>query len=181
MVVLTPFRAQRALLRVTLERLGVRGVNVWTVHRAQGSEHHTVIFDPVVGTAKFLLTADARRLINVALSRAQARVILTLSSHDEANPTLREVAQVMRGEQLPWQRGVTAVEEALRGVRELRDLIGTRIIIGDYEGDVAAIDGEQCLLRLANGTTRSFALTAWMKMAGWGGRHPGAHQRAGRA
>ena len=81
---------------------------------------------------------------------------------------------------MPWQRGVTPVEEALRAVRELRELVGTRILIGDYEGDVVAIDGEQCLLRLANGTTRSFALTAWMKMVGWADREVGGQRRVSR-
>ena len=84
-LVLTPFRAQRALLRSML-RHTCKGVSVSTVHKAQGSERRTVIFDPVDGTSNFLLGDQARRLINVALSRAQARLILILAEADRQNP-----------------------------------------------------------------------------------------------
>ena len=61
-LVLTPFRAQRTLIRVFLERAGYKRVRVSTVHKAQGSECHTVIFDPVDGDNRFLQTENARRL-----------------------------------------------------------------------------------------------------------------------
>ena len=89
--VLTPFRAQRALLRGMLHSAGLKHVKVTTVHRAQGSEKHTVVFDVVDGTSAFF-DAIAERLVNVAVSRAQARLVLLMSEADMANRVLREVA-----------------------------------------------------------------------------------------
>ena len=94
-LILTPFRAQRTLIRNMLRAAGKRGITVSTVHRAQGSERHTVIFDPVDGTNGFLDTEDAKRLVNVALSRSQARLVVILSPGDQRNMLLRRVAQAI--------------------------------------------------------------------------------------
>lgn len=94
-LVLTPFRAQRVLIRQFLTNAGLKRINVSTVHRAQGGERHTVIFDPVDGGSDFLKTSDARRLINVALSRAKARLVVLLSPHDRGNSLLDRIANVM--------------------------------------------------------------------------------------
>ncbi len=93
LLVLTPFRAQRKKIKYELKARGIKGVKVSTVHRAQGSECHTVIFDPVDGSSKFLLDEDApgRRLVNVALSRAKARLILLLSARDCTNPLFQRI------------------------------------------------------------------------------------------
>lgn len=91
-IVLTPFRAQRSVISALLGRAGLKRVLVSTVHRAQGSERHTVFFDPVAGAHDFLLGEDAKRLINVAISRAKARLVLLLSRADLANPILRLIA-----------------------------------------------------------------------------------------
>jgi len=95
-LVLTPFRAQRRLIKSFIKKSGIRGVTVSTVHRAQGSERHTIIFDPVAGSNKFLKTEDAPRLINVALSRAKARLVLLLSNQDLENPTFQKLNLVIQ-------------------------------------------------------------------------------------
>jgi len=93
-IVLTPFRAQRALIRAMLKAGEARKVRVSTVHRAQGSEHHTVLFDPAQGDNDFLRTDDAERLINVALSRAKARLVVFLSAGDRKNKLFDGVATI---------------------------------------------------------------------------------------
>jgi hypothetical protein len=90
-LVLTPFRAQRTFIKMRLRHTGQTRVTVSTVHRAQGSERHTVLFDPVSGGSPFLQTDDARRLVNVALSRAQARLVVFLSPQDRGNRLLEQI------------------------------------------------------------------------------------------
>lgn len=98
LLVLTPFRAQRSLLLSLLRDQGLGAVQVSTVHRAQGRERHSVLYDPVDGSSEFLQGDEARRLLNVALSRAQARLVVFLSPRDLAtNSLLAQVAAVASG------------------------------------------------------------------------------------
>jgi DNA replication ATP-dependent helicase Dna2 len=99
-LVLTPYRAQRGLIKTFLRNAGQTKVRVSTVHRAQGSEYHTVIFDPVIATGERLLghPVEGPRLINVALSRAKARLVVILSVGDYANEYLRRIAHVISGD-----------------------------------------------------------------------------------
>jgi hypothetical protein len=98
-LVLTPYRAQRGLIKTFLRNVGQTKVQVSTVHRAQGSECHTVIFDPVIATGKKMLAhpVEGPRLINVALSRAKARLVVIMSGGDYANEYLQRIARVISG------------------------------------------------------------------------------------
>ena len=92
-LVLTPFHAQRVLINQMLRIEKIKGVNVSTVHKAQGSERHTVIFDPVDGGNQFL-AGDERRsqqLVNVAISRAKARLVIFLSDGDLENEIFKSL------------------------------------------------------------------------------------------
>ncbi|MGX6646401.1 DEAD/DEAH box helicase [Maricaulaceae bacterium MS644] len=84
-LVLTPFRAQRALLKRLLMGGEARRVKVSTVHRSQGAEASIVVFDPVDAAGSFLNSDNGRRLINVAASRAKTHLVMTLSSKDLEN------------------------------------------------------------------------------------------------
>lgn len=90
-LILTPFRAQRALIRTFLKSGSLREVRVGTVHKSQGSESKIVIFDPVDASASFLNSEGGKRLINVALSRAQAHAIFIVNHGDLQNPWLRKL------------------------------------------------------------------------------------------
>jgi superfamily I DNA and/or RNA helicase len=92
-LILTPFRPQRRLIRDTLDACGLRRVRVSTVHAAQGAEMHTVIFDPVKGNSRFLTDPDGPRLLNVAISRAQACFVLLASTGDLKHPVLYAIAE----------------------------------------------------------------------------------------
>jgi DNA replication ATP-dependent helicase/nuclease Dna2 len=71
-------------------------VKVSTVHRAQGSECHTIIFDAVLASSKFLDNDEnGPRLLDVALSRAQARLVIIASQGDLQNRWLRRIANVI--------------------------------------------------------------------------------------
>lgn len=95
--VVTPFRAQRHRIRQRLRELGVGQVAVTTVHRAQGSERHTILFDPVRGSSQFLMSDEGLRIINVAISRAKARLVITLSRGDRQNPILDYIQMLANG------------------------------------------------------------------------------------
>ncbi len=91
--VITPYRLQRHLIRKELTRRGITGVEVQTVHRSQGSEKRTIFFDPVLGAHR----AVSDRLVNVALSRAKARLVIALSRGDLLNPRLARIHALASG------------------------------------------------------------------------------------
>ena len=88
-VVLTPFRRQVKLLRRHLpERLLAKALDVSTVHRYQGDERDTVVFDCVDARglprlSRFMQAATldhtGARLVNVACSRARRRLVVIAS------------------------------------------------------------------------------------------------------
>jgi hypothetical protein len=95
-LILTPYRAQRTLIRAFMKSAGYRKVQVSTVHRAQGSERNTVIFDPVQASTSFLNNLDlGPRLMNVALSRAKARLFLIASQENLLNPVVEQIANIL--------------------------------------------------------------------------------------
>jgi len=95
-LVLTPYKAQKNLLRTLLKNAGYKGVLVSTVHRAQGSERNTVIFDPVHASTSFLNNRDlGPRLMNAALSRAKARLFVIASRENLVNPVIRQIANIL--------------------------------------------------------------------------------------
>lgn len=97
-LVLTPFRAQRALMRAFCKTDTLRRIRISTVHRAQGSESKLVLFDPVDANGNFLNSPNGRRLINVALSRAQAHAVLFINKFDLRNPWIDQI----RRHSLKW-------------------------------------------------------------------------------
>jgi len=89
-LILTPFHAQRILINQLLRKEKIKGINVSTVHKAQGSERHTILFDPVDGGNRFLAgnIKRSQQLVNVALSRAKARLVVFVSNGDLKNEVL---------------------------------------------------------------------------------------------
>ena len=145
LIVLTPFRAQRALIRRCLRERGVpdTAVKVSTVHRAQGSEAPVVLFDPVDGSQPFLHGEEAQRLLNVAFSRAQAKLIVYVSASDAASPLLAPLVQRLR------LAGDARVALDLRDLARQPDFpanaLGRRVRAGRHTGEVSRLspDGRQ--------------------------------------
>lgn len=157
-VVLTPFRAQRAITRSQLKQRGL-GRKVWvsTVHRAQGSEHNTVIFDPVDGGSDFLRTDDARRLVNVAISRAQARFAIVLSPGDRDNPLFVQVATIVQNR--PRFQEAEGLSQYLSGPGFPASLRGKVVTFGKFLGEVknVAKSGEKFTINdFLSGRERTF-------------------------
>lgn len=167
LIVLTPFRAQRALIRACLQARGVpAAVRVSTVHRAQGSEAPVVLFDPADGAQPFLRTDEARRLLNVALSRAQAKAIVWLSAGDATNPLLAAIAQRLRlaGD----AREAVALLELARAAGFPANALGRRVSAGRHVGEVTAISADGTELRMINertGAPQTIAAAFWRARA----------------
>lgn len=167
LIVLTPFRAQRALIRRRLAAQGVGDeVKVSTVHRAQGSEAPVVLFDPADGTQPFLQTEEARRLLNVALSRAQAKVVVLLSAADAGNPLLATIVHKLR---LADDRREAVPLEQLAGQPGFPgNALGRRVQAGRHTGEVARIspDGRQLwLVNERTGAEQLFDAGFWRARA----------------
>lgn len=152
LIVLTPFRAQRALIRRRLQARGAPDtVRVNTVHRAQGSEAPVVLFDPADGAQPFLRTDEARRLLNVALSRAQAKVVVWLSPTDATNPLLAAIAQRLRlaGD----ARDAVPLLEFARRADFPANALGRRVVAGRHVGEVTAVAKDRRTFSLVNERT----------------------------
>ncbi len=97
-LVLSPFRSQRFGIQRQLRARDRRDVQVSTVHRAQGGERHTIVFDSTFESTAFLKKPDTWRLLNVALSRAKARIVVVLSDQEWRGSSLMVVlVHCMRG------------------------------------------------------------------------------------
>jgi len=173
LIVLTPFRAQRALIRHSLRRRGVAldgeggGLRVSTVHRAQGSEAPVVFFDPADAAQPFLQTEAALRLLNVALSRAQAKVLVYLSRRDAEQPLLAPLVQRLRlaadgREALPLERLAAQPDFPANA-------LGRRVMAGRHRGEIVRVspDGRQFwLVNERSGATQLFDTAFWRAKAG---------------
>jgi len=163
-LVLTPFRAQRHLIRRMLKSNGLQRVQVSTVHKAQGSERHTVIFDPVQGDTRFLLGEEAKRLVNVALSRAMARLVVVLSPGDLKNPLLRAVRTVIEGAKRLGE--AIPIDPLVKRSDFPACLLGKVVHIGACVGETFAVidDGQKFVLAdFVTGTDRTFSTAALKK------------------
>lgn len=84
--VITPYSAQARLLKLITEDQGIKHLKISTVHRFQGLEQDIIIFDiaegpmPRFGPPQFLtgedLTSEAAKLINVAITRPRAQLVI---------------------------------------------------------------------------------------------------------
>jgi hypothetical protein len=151
LIVLTPFRAQRSLIRQRLSAHGVRQVKVSTVHRAQGSEAPVVLFDPADGSNPFLLTDEAKRLINVALSRAQAKIVVVVSPGDSANPIFSQI--INRARLRADHRDAVPIAELIRRAGFPGCAVGQRVSIGRHTGEVARVSADAGTLWMINADT----------------------------
>lgn len=152
LIVLTPFRAQRALIRQCLRARGLpEALRVSTVHRAQGSEAPVVLFDPADGAQPFLHGEAAQRLLNVALSRAQAQLVLFVSAADAASPLL---APLVRRLKLAGDaRAATPLLTLAKEPGFPANALGRRVSAGRHEGEVVRLSADGRQFWLVNART----------------------------
>jgi superfamily I DNA and/or RNA helicase len=169
-LVVTPFRAQRALIRYRLKQNRIRDVAVSTAHRAQGGERHTVIFDPVVGGEEFLQGEAGRRLINVAVSRAMARLVIIASEDDLAsNAILRALVAAFE----PETRDGTPICQFVHREGFPQNAVGRRVVIEPRNrsrpatvGRVKAVAGEYLVVSRDSGGEARFVVDVLKRLCG---------------
>lgn len=167
LIVLTPFRAQRALIRQCLRVHGLpESLRVSTVHRAQGSEAPVVLFDPADGAQPFLSGEAAQRLLNVALSRAQAKLIVFASPADSSSaflaPLVRKLKLAADG------RTAQPLEELARQPGFPANAVGRRVTAGRLAGEVVRVsaDGREFwLVNEKTGVEQRFDTGFWLERA----------------
>ncbi len=168
LIVLTPFRAQRALIRQALRTRDVpESLRVSTVHRAQGSEAPVVLFDPADGAQPFLHGEDAQRLLNVALSRAQAKLVVFVSPADAAGAFLAPLVHKLR--LAADGRTAQPLEELARQPGFPASAVGRRVTAGRHAGEVvrASTDGREFwLVNEKTGVEQRFDTGFWLERAG---------------
>ncbi|HEY0994859.1 MAG TPA: AAA domain-containing protein [Gemmatimonadaceae bacterium] len=145
LIVLCPFREQLRLLKHKLPaRAFARGLDVATVHRYQGDERNTVIFDLVDSRGLTRLSRllqgtshsdTGPRLVNVAASRARDRLIVVADTRHLLRATrrgpvhafIRHLVQHATRIELPLDRArqvLTFVDRWERGARPEEGLRG---------------------------------------------------------
>jgi hypothetical protein len=167
---LTPFRAQRTLIKNLLKKGGLKNIVVSTVHRAQGSERHTIIFDPVDGSTPFLQTDEAEKLLNVALRRAEARLVVILSdAEDKANAILKQIMDLLEmkrgtpGKAIAYEEAV--LDEMFPG-KYIGKLIQFPGCLGVLQGIVKDRNGTKIIGKDSNsGAEKKFRLDLLQKKA----------------
>jgi len=167
LIVLTPFRAQRALIRQALSARGLpESLRVSTVHRAQGSEAPVVLFDPADGPQAFLQGEEAQRLLNVALSRAQAKLVVFVSAADAASAFLAPLVRKLR-----LAGDARAAEPLVALARQPGfpgNAVGRRVTAGRHSGEVSRVsaDGAQFwLVNASTGAEQLFDTAFWRRRA----------------
>lgn len=163
-LVLTPFRAQRTLIRAMLRRRNIRTVGVSTVHKAQGSERRTVIFDPVDGSSQFLQREEAKRVVNVALSRAKARLVVFLSEVDCQNLLFRNLRIAVRDHVMNPETpalippSLCPIVELIRNGDLMKADLGTWVQIDTTIGKICNRTQSQLMIVDTNGEERIFSI-----------------------
>jgi len=110
-----------------------------------------VLFDPADGAQAFLRTEEAQRLINVALSRAQAKVLIYLSRADAANPLLAPIVQRLR---LAGDTREALPLLALAAQPEFpANALGRRVAAGRHTGEVTRLSPDGAQFWLVNERT----------------------------
>ena len=132
-VVLTAFRKQANIIHGRLRADRLRDILVDTVHSLQGGQAPVVIFDPVDGLHDLLMHEKGRQLINVALSRAQAKLILMLSDRDIQNPTFSQINEICNNHA---NRPICPIAQVLDDPMYLTSAIGQRVHINGQVADI---------------------------------------------
>lgn len=149
-LIITPFRMQRALILDVLARDNLKKVRVSTIHSEQGGEAAVVIFDPVAGCHEMSSGPEGRKSINVAISRAKAKLILTLSAGDRVNPLLAQICAIVDRQA---NRKPKPIAEVLAHAQYITRAIGERVSVNAQVGEIIRFSRDGSTMWLAMEST----------------------------
>lgn len=161
-LVVTPFCSQAEYILEYLYRQNLRAVEVSTVHAVQGGQKSIVFFDPVYAGHSMLMNHEGRRLINVALSRAKAKVILPLSAGDMVNPVFAQIRGVL---QTHVSRSIRPLAQVLEAARPYARAIGERVYVNSHKCEIIdCTDDGSIICAVDEGTGEEFSFS-WQELA----------------
>ncbi|MFC0269603.1 DEAD/DEAH box helicase [Kushneria aurantia] len=140
-MILAPLHSQLRLIRQKAKNSKITNIPCSTIHKAQGQQYHTVVLDVInlSGKNRFLTEILSKELINVAFSRAKARLIV-LAHESDLNcryiKAAHDVAKLQRSQ--PAEKDSEAID------------IGEYTPIGEH--NITQIKGKLFRLTLKNGS-----------------------------
>lgn len=164
--ILTPFRAQKNLLKQFLRKSYLSQIKVNTIHKSQGSECHTIIFDPVDGTSNFLNTKEAENIINVAISRAKARLIICLHKKDYTNPILNKIAtSILKLTNTTNKNSIPHIRDFVNDADFPKNFVGNILDFGSESYKILSFDNKNLFVSHPNKEhiTKKFSIEFFLK------------------
>lgn len=144
-LIVTPFHAQRKLISEALHRDNLKKIKVSTIYSEQGGEALVVIFDPVNGCHSMSSGIEGLQSVNVALSRAKAKLILTLSKGDKANPVFDQIDVIVARHA---DREPKPIAEVLSHPQYITQAIGQRVDINGQVGEITEFSRDGAIMWL---------------------------------
>lgn len=134
--IITPYRAQAALISSLLEENNLPAFPVSTVHKFQGRENDVIILSTVSNEIQEFI--DDPHLLNVAVSRAKKKFILAVTGNGIKDSNIRDLVDYItyyNGEVKESQ--ICSVFDILYGqyAEERKKFIKERITVSQYESE----------------------------------------------
>ncbi len=165
-LILTPFHSQRILINRELKKKMLKNIDVSTVHKSQGSERHTVIIDPVMADSDFFQNNEKmfEQLLNVAISRAKARVIFLYHDDDLNNKTVQKILFVYDQIKNPIKHYNPIQNYILNGML-LNSVIGSYVSYMDFQLHIIGIsDSKLHAIDCSSGNRVKFSIPEIVKI-----------------
>ena len=134
--IITPFKAQAALISSLLKENGLPELPVSTVHKFQGRENNVIILSTV--SNEILEFIDDPHLLNVAVSRAKKKFILAITGNEIKDSNIRDLVDYIayyNGEIKDSK--VCSIFDILykQYAEERQKFIKSRIAVSQYESE----------------------------------------------
>lgn len=166
-LILTPFHSQRISITRELKKKMLKHIDVSTVHKSQGSERHTIIIDPVMADSDFFQNDEKmfEQLLNVAISRAKARVIFLYHDDDLDNKTVQKLFFVYDQIRNPFKQ-YSPIQDYFNNGMLLESVIGSNVSYLDFKLHITGIsDSKLHAIDCSSGNRVKFSIPEIVKIS----------------